>query len=533
VKALLATAAITSLLTTTVNATDYYVDALSGLDANSGLSPNSAWRSISKVNSVDFHNGDTIKLKRGQVWNETLRLSATIRGDGASGITIEDYGSGALPFLNGNTTQPISINCESDPGRISGLTIRNIDISGQDWTTKKTAHLSIRYVDGVTLDGLFGDGFRDSKEPTQEGKNAVSVYRSTGPIIVKNTTLFNWGPLNLPTTGADSAGIAIIHHHSGSYNIHNNTVHHVNGDCLQIAQSTANGQVHNNTFYNAGENAIDIKGTSNVAIYDNEFYRERGFGLGGTGSEGALIVVHGWGLPATNNVLRTNKFRNCVYHGISVAHGDAGANQLKVDSNYFKNCKDSIRILNGCSDVQVSNNVFHDAMGGYAIQENNTGAGSRIVDNTIYEGRIELLCSNQTEVVNNIAYLTSDTYALTYSNCGVQPAVNHNLWYNPEYDKRLSWKERHYASADYSAWVSEHHGELFTEDPLFSNPQSGDFSIQPNSPAIDAGTGTDLNHDFEGNAVPMGNAPDIGAIEFHKPIPAPNNIVIEPAASGG
>jgi len=51
-------------------------------------------------------------------------------------------------------------------------------------------------------------------------------------------------------------------------------------------------------------------------------------------------------------------------------------------------------------------------------------------------------------------------------------------------------------------------------NPLFIDPQNGNFHLQPNSPAIDNGTFVGLTLDFEGNPIPQGSAPDIGAYEY-------------------
>ena len=57
-----------------VNATNYYIDSNNGDDKNSGLSPEQAWASLTKVNNTSFHAGDSILFKSGSVWKGQLLI---------------------------------------------------------------------------------------------------------------------------------------------------------------------------------------------------------------------------------------------------------------------------------------------------------------------------------------------------------------------------------------------------------------------------------------------------------------------------
>ena len=66
--------------------------------------------------------------------------------------------------------------------------------------------------------------------------------------------------------------------------------------------------------------------------------------------------------------------------------------------------------------------------------------------------------------------------------------------------------------------------EAITGNPMFVDPQSGDFSLLPKSPAIDAGTELPLSTDFAGKPRPAGRGYDAGALEFAPNPPAPPRI---------
>jgi PKD repeat protein len=101
---------------------------------------------------------------------------------------------------------------------------------------------------------------------------------------------------------------------------------------------------------------------------------------------------------------------------------------------------------------------------------------------------------------------------------------DYNLFY-PDMPTGFAFKESGYSTyTNFSGWQAvSRSGCTFDLNSLTSNPQftnslgnyfnDTDFRLQPNSPAIDAGIDVGLTQDFEGNPVPQGNAPDIGAYE--------------------
>jgi hypothetical protein len=89
------------LLAATASATTYYVDP-AGSNANDGLSPQTAWRTLLKVGISTFQPGDVILFKRDGVWNEWL----TPPSSGAAGnlIKFDAYGNGQPPEFTGYYT---------------------------------------------------------------------------------------------------------------------------------------------------------------------------------------------------------------------------------------------------------------------------------------------------------------------------------------------------------------------------------------------------------------------------------------------
>ena len=87
-------------------------------------------------------------------------------------------------------------------------------------------------------------------------------------------------------------------------------------------------------------------------------------------------------------------------------------------------------------------------------------------------------------------------------------------------------------SVKYSLLEEFHTGveNLVEIDPLFNDPENGDFTLQPNSPCIDAGI-SDFNDDGVNEVTDfLGSAPDLGSTEFMAGPPLGfNSIVVDSA----
>ncbi len=85
-------------LASSVSAATYLLDANTGDDGRTGLSPTQAWRSLGRVNRQALQPGDAVRLKSGCVWQGQLRP----QGSGTQGapIRLDQYGEGALPVID-------------------------------------------------------------------------------------------------------------------------------------------------------------------------------------------------------------------------------------------------------------------------------------------------------------------------------------------------------------------------------------------------------------------------------------------------
>jgi len=74
----------------------WFVDAINGNDGDSGTYTH-PWKTLDKIKTSIFTNNDTIHLKRGQTWEDTLYIPS-------NGITVDAYGVGAKPIITAKDT---------------------------------------------------------------------------------------------------------------------------------------------------------------------------------------------------------------------------------------------------------------------------------------------------------------------------------------------------------------------------------------------------------------------------------------------
>jgi hypothetical protein len=80
----------------------YYVDNVGGRDTNNGMSPSSAFATISKVNSLKLTGGQTVEFLAGDEWHEQLNVAQS--GTSGSPITYTSYGNGPQPIISAADT---------------------------------------------------------------------------------------------------------------------------------------------------------------------------------------------------------------------------------------------------------------------------------------------------------------------------------------------------------------------------------------------------------------------------------------------
>ena len=249
----------------------------------------------------------------------------------------------------------------------------------------------------------------------------------------------------------------------------------------------------------------DISGSTNVPIY---FICNNGLVEGNTihpvSSTHGIYVMHG-----DHNVIRNNKISGVNKYPIHIYdekkyNHPSNITNLLVESNTVIGSQSrsgiiisagesidySIEIINV---VLRKNVITHNAEDGITIRYYGRVRDVQIINNSLYGNkaaglRIAAKDVDQIVVKNNI--FSSNRIQIDVSSNLNSFLVSHNLFWQPaSIGSDLA--------GDYS----------IKENPLFLNPQTGDFHLRKGSPAIDAGTVMDIPF--------LGDGPDIGACEFN------------------
>lgn len=105
----------------------YYVDSVSGSDANPGTSADRPWRTFAPVHARTFLPGDTIYLKCGSSWSTGLVIDDS--GVEGNPITFRSYGTGAKPSIT-NTGGKRAVDIRADWIVVDGLRVHSVSDGG-------------------------------------------------------------------------------------------------------------------------------------------------------------------------------------------------------------------------------------------------------------------------------------------------------------------------------------------------------------------------------------------------------------------
>ena len=161
------------LVAVPAGATTYYVDATTGSDANNGISAGTAWKTIAKVNATTLNPGDSVLLKRGEIWREQLTNASS--GSAGNPITYADFGTGNKPSIRGSNAYNAAGNWTNESGNLWYVSF----IIADPGVFVHDGSLGIRKASKISLTAQWNYWF-------DSGNNRLYVYSTANPMTAAN-----------------------------------------------------------------------------------------------------------------------------------------------------------------------------------------------------------------------------------------------------------------------------------------------------------------------------------------------------------
>jgi len=500
----------------------YYVDATRGSDAADGLSPATAWQSISKVNAGTFKPGDSILFKRGETWREELKVPGS--GNAQAHFTFGAYGEGPRPIISGADLvaewtndgphrwkatakpQPHIVLFDRAKGKKENSKDK-LNAAGEWYWTDGTLYIYSESEPGETYTSPgIEAGVRDTCIDLND-KNYVTfdnlhLYGANDESW--RGVITDWYSGNVPRAGltvsnceiacgADEGIRLALANPAARFTgikIFNNSIHHFDSNQawgIHLFEGNGKGaefncDIYNNTIYNCYQ-GIRVQGARNSRIHENEFYNN--------GRECDILPG-----PRVSNI---EIYRN--YHHDST--GEA--------------------VWIGTSDIENVSVYYNVVCGLTALVAYVVDQGAKNVsfyNNTIYGCENSAFCIGNsgrvTGVVmkNNLVYTVGIGSNVEYRHDSRFISEN-NCW-DPD---SSFWDADARTTRDWAYWTGTlgHDAHGLYEVAGMKAPEKGDFTLRPGSPCIDAGADVGLRKDHAGNKVPQGDGVDIGAFEYSSP----------------
>ncbi|MEW4923962.1 DNRLRE domain-containing protein [Algibacter sp. 2305UL17-15] len=489
---------LTLLISGTSWATDYYVDATSGNDANSGTDAANAWQTLSKVSAFTFSPGDKLYFKAGEIWNGQVALSGS--GTAGNPIVLDMYGAGNKPILNGgglltNTAATVLLH------NVEYWEVNNLEITNTNGTTGYQGDLwgilgVLDLAGGMEANHIY---IRD-----------CYIHDVNGDVATKDT-----GGIYMTAFGTDQTRY-------NDLKIEDNVIENVGG--LGIANQSTHASISSGTRYPS----------LNIVI--------RGNRINNTGRNNMIIRASDDAIVEHNTLANSSRYDtgHSVFcfntDGVKIQYNEAYGNKGTGDKDRGGYDADY-----NCKNTKIQYNYSHDNYWGFAIMKK--GVNENVVirynisendEKAIYfYGFNWLEEMTRASVYNNTHYVKSGIQLAVFGSGAIgRTAFNTDFYNNIFYfeDAGSTWGSSNNVNFENNCFynIAPLGTDYITSNPLLVNPGTGGqdidwanypnvltgYKLQPTSPCVDAGKIINDNggQDFWGETLYYG-LPDIGAGE--------------------
>jgi len=503
-------------------------------------------------NSVfDYYDGSpsasvTINLKRGEVWRETLTIGAS--GTETYPLTIQAYGSGDAPYINGSdligtwtpegtanvweatlTTEPDQVLVDGNFGEPQASivactsdydwywnsnTLYVYDSSGDpDSRSSPGVEASIRAYcinasskDYITIDGV------------DVGKSEYSniFYQTCNNSVLKNITA-EWGwylgviiSSATPVASNPWSGLLVedcIFRYNGSFGFDAAT--NCSDVTVRRCEAYENGRYQSGSAEHTWTGGIAGFGDGSWVsdfLYEQNYSHDNGPATpDGNASHGVGIWCDHWtGASGTENIIRHNRTEDNNSFGIY------------LEKNQYSRCYGNVcirdgQITDGIGGIWAASTVSGELVANCTIYNNtivDSGGWGLFVGNHQTDGG-EVIVNNT--IKNNIV-VGSGAYNLYCKQGGANQAnqgsgnVYENNCFGAEDTDFLRWHYNAYSTYDLWIAASSQADNNIEADPSFTAAGSDDYTLASDCPCI--GEGVNLGANYVDGLLPSSTWPD-------------------------
>jgi len=505
--------------------TAFYLDCSAPSNGNGTQS--SPWNNVASANSHAFQPGDQLLLNRGATCSGTLSPSGS--GSSSAPITIDAYGTGAQPVIDGgmnvaavqlNNQQyweinnleivggiyfGISIQANIDNVNLDHFYLRNLNVHGAHYVSAVRGDSGEVYFASTGLHAVMNDILIDgvTAHDTQASEG-IAIYAGGG------------------TSNADRSDQQL----GNNITVQNSTAHDVGGDGI-LVMTASNALLQNNVTYHTGL-CSGCTGSTPGALWEwfchtctvenNESYANSTWGQGYDGGDFDIDYYN------TNNTVQYNYGHDSAGYCISVF----GAENT-VDSGHiirYNICANNTQLSNSPDPGEIILNTWDGgSIDGLQIY-NNTFYWNPVTPGAVVNTTWANVTANRPNLFeNNIIYGAAPMMVNTTSIF----SLDHNIYWSTAAGSP-EWQVNGAAYTDFASYQSGtgQDAHSVVADPLLNDPTyhsvgmpATAFTLQANSPAIGAGanvcngkSGCSMGtQDFFGNPLPGATGFNIGACQ--------------------
>ena len=509
---------------------DVYYVSPSGNDNNTGLSPDDAWQSIAKLNTVDFQPGETILFEGGNSFSGNLYLDANDANDSRNPVRISSYGNGKATINAGTSFGIYGYNT-------AGVKIDNLIIAGSGMSTNQkfgiqfyndlagNVKLDLIEVTNSEIYGFKDFGIAIGAWNGNSGFNNVLIENNKVYDIL-DAGISSYGQFSSSKVGYAHSNIVVrsceVFNIKG-YNKGNNSGNGIVLSDVQyskIEYSTVYNSGSGNTFSGGGPVGIWYWDADNVVIQFNEVY-----GMSSATKDGGGFDLDG---GVTNGIIQYNYSHDNTGGGYLIGQFTGARPMQNITVRYNISQNDAgtngggIYLFNGggvndMKDIYIYNNTVYLS----EKASNTASAAIKFLDwKTI---------SSNVNVNNNILYTENGADLV------IVPSTHNarfagNLYFSTGTFK-INYKGTAYSSLEaFRATGNEKVDNIAVGhqgDPLLTDAGKGGtlgfkeslsglsaYKLTTGSPAVDLGIKLSFDcgtQDFYGNNISYDSYPEIGA----------------------